>query len=193
MYRIHWRWDQGRHRRLQQVFCYRAGTRTLKRVLTTGQEEHNKPESSAAKLYCLHLQEQERKPQAPKTKGPPLTSLGARAPARQSARAQSKSSIVYIFRSKWARTRAREQKRKSASKRENGGNPVPFKENYPPPRTHHSLIGCSPWPSWRHGKGRVHVVEKYPWHMRRLFVYHLEHSCQRHLVTANVGAAPNRD
>jgi hypothetical protein len=25
--------------------------------------------------------------------------------------------------------------------------------------------------------------------MRRLFVYHLEHSCQRHLVTANVGAA----
>ena len=28
--------------------------------------------------------------------------------------------------------------------------------------------------------------------MRRLFVYHLEHSCQRHLVTANVGAAPNK-
>ena len=27
--------------------------------------------------------------------------------------------------------------------------------------------------------------------MRRLFVYHLEHSCQRHLVTANVRAAPN--
>jgi hypothetical protein len=23
-------------------------------------------------------------------------------------------------------------------------NPVPFKENYPPPRTCHSLIGCSP-------------------------------------------------
>ena len=132
---------------------------------------------------------QERKPQAPKTKGPPLTSLGARAPARQSARAQSKSSIVYIFRSKRARARAREQKRKSASKRENGGNPVPFKENYPSPRTYHSLIGCSPWPSCCHGEGRVHGVEKYPWHMRRLFVYHLEHSCQRHLVTANVGAA----
>ena len=118
---------------------------------------------------------QERKPQAPKTKGPPLTSLGARAPARQSARAQSKSSIVYIFRSKRARARAREQKRKSASKRENGGNPVPFKENYPSPRTYHSLIGCSPWPSCCHGEGRVHGVEKYPWHMRRLFVYHLEH------------------
>jgi hypothetical protein len=26
-----------------------------------------------------------------------------------------------------------------------------------------------------HGKGRVQVVVKYPWHMRRLFVYHLEH------------------
>ena len=71
---------------------------------------------------------QERKPPAPKAKATPITSLGARAPARQSARAQSKSSIVYIFRSKRARARAREQKRKSASKRENGGNPVPFKE-----------------------------------------------------------------
>ena len=171
------------------IFSSRVSAPTLKRVLTTGQEEHNKPESSAAKLYCLHLQEQERKPQAPKTKGPPLTSLGARAPARQSARAQSKSSIVYIFRSKRARARAREQKRKSASKRENGGNPVPFKKNYPSPRTYHSLIGCSPWPSCCHGEGRVHGVEKYPWHMRRLFVYHLEHSCQRHLVTVNVGAA----
>jgi hypothetical protein len=46
-------------------------------------------------------------------------------------------------------------------------------------------------PSWRHGEGRALVVIRYPWHMRRLFVYHLEHSCQRHLVTANVGAAPN--
>jgi hypothetical protein len=48
-------------------------------------------------------------------------------------------------------------------------NPVPFKENYPPPRTCRSLIGCSPlaeahWPSYRHG---------------------------RHLVTANVRAAPH--
>ena len=35
-------------------------------------------------------------------------------------------------------------------------------------------------------------MENHPRHMRRLFVYHLEHSCQCHLVTANVGAAPNR-
>jgi hypothetical protein len=30
-------------------------------AFTTGQEERSKPESSAAKLYCLHLQEPESK------------------------------------------------------------------------------------------------------------------------------------
>jgi hypothetical protein len=34
---------------------------TLTRVRATGQERRNKPESSAAKLYCLHLQEPESK------------------------------------------------------------------------------------------------------------------------------------
>ena len=54
----------------------------LTRVLVTGQEEHSKPESSAAKLYCLHLQEPERK----------------------SARVQEcKRFIAYIFRSQSAR------------------------------------------------------------------------------------------
>jgi hypothetical protein len=38
----------------------------IKRVLTTGQERRNKPESSAAKLYCLHLQEPECKKQESK-------------------------------------------------------------------------------------------------------------------------------
>ena len=95
----------------------------LLHAFATGQERRSKPESSAAKLYCLHLQEQECKPQT--------------------------------------------QKRKR--------NPFPLKESYPSPRTYHSLIGCSPWPSCSHGEGRVHGVEKYPWHMRRLFVYHLEH------------------
>ena len=77
----------------------RVSAPTLTRVLTTGQEEHNKPESSAAKLYCLHLQEQERKTPNPKNESPLLTSLGARAPARQSesARSASKRAIVYIF------------------------------------------------------------------------------------------------
>jgi hypothetical protein len=61
----------------------------LTRVLATGQEERNKPESSAAKALLL-------------------TSSGAREQERE-----------------WR-------------------NPVPFKENYPLPRTCHSLIGCSP-------------------------------------------------
>jgi hypothetical protein len=68
----------------------------LTRVLTTGQERHNKPESSAAKLYCLHLQEQESKPPFAYI----FRSQSARAPERG---AQSKSSIVYIFRSQRAR------------------------------------------------------------------------------------------
>jgi hypothetical protein len=80
------------------------GKNILTRVLATGQERRNKPESPAAKallltssgareqeLYCLHLQGQESK-----------------------------------------------------SKRENGETPSLFKENYPPPRTCRSLIGCSP-------------------------------------------------
>jgi hypothetical protein len=103
-------------------------------------------------------------------------------PARKDAANQNllrQNFIAYIFRSKSASPPSPKRKR----------NPVPLKESYPSPRTYHSLIGCSPWPSCRHGEGRAHVVENYPWHMRRLFVYHLEHSCQRHLVTANVGAA----
>jgi hypothetical protein len=87
----------------------------LTRVLATGQERRSKPESSAAKLYCLHLQEQECK-------------------------SKSKSFIAYIFRSKNARARAREQEQKQERE---WRNPVPFKD-YPLPRTCHSLIGCSP-------------------------------------------------
>jgi hypothetical protein len=47
---------------------------TLTRVLATGQEERSKPESSAAKLYCLHLQE----PESKRARALLLTSLGAR-------------------------------------------------------------------------------------------------------------------
>ena len=46
----------------------------LTRVLATGQERRNKPESSAAKLYCLHLQE----PEGKRARALLLTSLGAR-------------------------------------------------------------------------------------------------------------------
>ena len=70
-----------------------------------------------------------------------------------------KSFIAYIFRSQRASEQERGQERKSArallltssgarsksqSKRENGETPSLFKENYSPPRTYYSLIGCSP-------------------------------------------------
>ena len=72
-----------------------------------------------------------------------------------------------LLTSSGARVQNQNQKRKR--------NPVPLKESYPSPRTYHSLIGCSPWPNCRHGEGGAHGVENYPWHMRRLFVYYLEH------------------
>jgi hypothetical protein len=74
-----------------------------------------------------------------------LTSSGARVQ-------ESKSSIAYIFRSQSAREQEcksfiayifRSKKQEPEQERE-WRNPVPFKENYPPPRTCHSLIGCSP-------------------------------------------------
>ena len=52
-----------------------------------------------------------------------------------------KSFIAYIFRSQRARERKRTRTRKQEKEWQN---PVPFKENYPPPRTYYSLIGCSP-------------------------------------------------
>jgi hypothetical protein len=61
-----------------------------------------------------------------------LTSSGAR-----EQESKSKSSIAYIFRSQSAIEQEQEQEQEWR-------NPVPFKENYPPPRTCHSLIGCSP-------------------------------------------------
>jgi hypothetical protein len=84
----------------------------LTRVLATGQEEHNKPESSVAKALLL-------------------TSSGAREQESKSARARA-----LLLTSLGARAQE--------SKRENGETPSLFKKNYPPPRTCHSLIGCSP-------------------------------------------------
>jgi hypothetical protein len=57
-------------------------------------------------------------------------------PARKDATNQNllrQNFIAYIFRSKSVKSKS-ERKR----------NPVPIKENFPSPRTCHSLIGCSP-------------------------------------------------
>ena len=62
---VHFHWDNQNQRNDPECLWIRWVVHdkrvTLTRVLATGQEEHNKPESSAAKLYCLHLQEQECK------------------------------------------------------------------------------------------------------------------------------------
>jgi hypothetical protein len=59
-----------------------------------------------------------------------LTSSGAR---EQESKKKNKNKKA----SERKRTRTRKQEREWQ-------NPVPFKENYPPPRTYYSLIGCSP-------------------------------------------------
>ena len=79
----------------------------LTRVLVTGQEERNKPESSAAKLYCLHFQE----PESKRARALLLTSLGARAQERKSAREQECK---------------REKKNKNKKARERMAKPRPF-------------------------------------------------------------------
>jgi hypothetical protein len=126
---------------------------SLTRVLETGQEERNKPESSAAKALLL-------------------TSSGAREQESKRARESKKAR---------KRTRTRKQEREWQ-------NPVPFKENYPPPRTYYSLIGCSPSAQLSSRERQNTWRENCPCTCAD-YVYHLEHSCQRHLIMANVRAA----
>ena len=76
------------------------------------------------------------------------------------------------------------------SKQANGETPSLFKENYPPPRTYYSLIGCSPSAQLSSRERQNTWWENCPC-MCADYVYHLEHSCQRHLIMANVRAAPN--
>jgi hypothetical protein len=67
-----------------------------------------------------------------------LTSSGAR---EQESKRERKN------KSKKARARERKKARKRTRTRKQERewqNPVPFKENYPLPRTYYSLIGCSP-------------------------------------------------
>ena len=71
--------------------------------------------------YIFGSQEGKRPAPSPKNESPLLTSLGARAPARQSAER------ALLFTSLGASEQAPEPERR-AQVRENGGNPVPFKE-----------------------------------------------------------------
>jgi hypothetical protein len=45
-------------------------------------------------------------------------------------------------------------------------------------------------PNCHHEKGKAHGGKTAPAHVQ--IIYYLEHSCQRHLIMANVSAAPHR-
>jgi hypothetical protein len=104
-------------------------------------------------------------------------------PARKNTANQNllrQNFIAYIFRSKSVRSKAA-----------NGETPSLFKENYPPPRMYYSLIGCSPSAQLSSRERQNTWWENCPC-MCADYVYHLEHSCQCHLIMANVRAAPHR-
>ena len=104
-------------------------------------KEHNKPESSAAKLYCLHLQEQECKNPKPQKRKPPSYIFRSQSSGAPGRRARS---IVYIFRQRASAGRAEPER---CQRERMAETPSPLRRSYPSLRTHHSLIGCSPWPS----------------------------------------------
>jgi hypothetical protein len=106
-----------------------------------------------------------------------LTSSGAR--EQESKNKKKKKN------KKSKRARMRKQEREKEWQ-----NPVPFKENYPPPRTYYSLIGCSPSAQLSSRERQNTWRENCPCTCAD-YVYHLEHSCQRHLIMANVRAAPH--
>ncbi|EDL01419.1 splicing regulatory glutamine/lysine-rich protein 1 [Mus musculus] len=123
-----------------------------------------------------------------------LTFSGAREPeSKREKRNKNKKARER----KRTRTRKQEREKEQESKREKKQeqerekewqNPVPFKENYPPPRTYYFLIGCSPLAQLSSRERQNTWRENCPCTCAD-YVYHLEHSCQRHLVMANVRAA----
>jgi hypothetical protein len=72
-----------------------------------------------------------------------LTSSGAR---EQESKREKKQEKEQEQESKSKKNKSKkEKKNKNKKARERmAKNPVPFKENYPPPKTYYSLIGCSP-------------------------------------------------
>jgi hypothetical protein len=92
--------------------------------------------------YIFGSQESKRPAPSPKNESPSII-LGARAPARQSAER------ALLFTSLGSERAQGAQSQRDASEREWRKTPSPLRRSDPSLRTHHSLIGCSPWPSWR--------------------------------------------
>jgi hypothetical protein len=116
-----------------------------------------------------------------------LTSSGAR---EQEQEQESKREQESKKKNKNKKAREEREKARTREREKEWQNPVPFKENYPPPRTYYSLIDCSPSAQLSSRERQNTWRENCPCTCAD-YVYHLEHSCQRHLVMANVRAAPN--
>ena len=115
----------------------------------------NRPgKTQQARIFCgkalLLTQEQERKSTAERGR----EEERERERRRERGREQRKRAEE-----KTKRKRRRDEERECQ-------NPVPFKENYPPPRTYYSLIGCSPSASCHHEKGRAHGGKTAPAHVQ---------------------------
>ena len=107
---------------------------------------HNRPgKMQQTRIFCskalLLTQEQERKSAAER----------GREEERERRRETQRERQREGQRGREAESRGREQRKRrrerDEERRDEEGecqNPVPFKENYPPPRTYYSLIGCSP-------------------------------------------------
>jgi hypothetical protein len=163
----------------------------LTRVLATGQERRNKPESSAAKLYCLHLQEQESKrAREQESKRARVQEQEQERARKQEKEQEQESKSKREKKNKSKKKQEQKQESQRARERKRMAKPVPFKENYPPPRTYYSLIGCSPSAELS-SRGRQNTWRENCPCTCAEYVYYLEHSCQRHLVMANVRAAPH--
>ena len=103
-------------------FSSRISAPILNRVLTPGQERRNRPESSAAKLYCLHLWEPGgQAPSAqPQKRKPPSYIFRSQSSGAPGRRARS---IVYIFRQRESAGRAEPER---CQRERMAENPSPF-------------------------------------------------------------------
>jgi hypothetical protein len=143
----------------------------LNRVLTRPARKDATNQNLLRQNFIAYIfRSRSAKTPTPKAKTPSIISLGARAPARQSAER------ALLFTSLGSERAQGAQSQRDASERAWRKNPVPFFRS-----VIFRLGRITPWLAAAHGradvhgKGRVQVVIKYPWLMRRLFVYHLEH------------------
>jgi hypothetical protein len=106
---------------------------------------HNRPgKTEQTRIFCgkalLLTQEQERKSAAERGR----EEERERRRETQRERQREGQRGAERERGREQRKRAEEKAKRRRDEERECQNPVPFKENYPPPRTCHSLIGCSP-------------------------------------------------